>query len=297
MNKKIFLTVAGSDPSGGAGIQADIRVAEKLGLYPTSVVTAITVQNGLVVNDIKEVNAKLIQAQFEAVVEDLKPDAIKVGLLCTPETVRLIAKSIKKYNLSNIVVDPILSLTLRREEPSHQMIRAYADYLFELATLVTPNLQEYDCFERELGVPFSSICQDYLLKGGHSRDNEICEDIYFHSPDALPGLSGLNSHGLLVLGNTSPFPTMHDSMKLLSHELESETFNESLDSYSFKHKRIHTQNTHGSGCILSSAIACNLAMGNDIMTSIQKGIDFTDREISNSKSLKIGKGNYGPAMI
>lgn len=249
--KKIILSIAGSDPSGGAGIQADIKVANMLGVYPCAVVSALTAQNTFAVSDVWPVEAYKLEAQLHCLLQDLHPQSVKIGLLPSVELIGIVAKFIKEYNLVNIVVDPILSLSLESFSPVEDLMRAYGEELFPLASVVTPNIPEAEAFEAFFNSPFSDFCQSYLLKGGHS-DSDDCSDKLF---------------------------------------IDGESVRE------FTHKRVDTNNTHGSGCVLSSAIASFLALGKELEDAVADAIVFTDKCILNSKDKKLGAGNYGPTLI
>ena len=294
--KKVVLSIAGSDPSGGAGIQADIKVAMMLGVYPCSVITAVTAQNTSRVSGVWEVSEKQLQLQMDSVLSDIIPDAVKIGLLPSADSVKLIADIIRAYNLKNIIVDPILSLTQSKFAPSRSLIKAYCKHLFPLATLVTPNLPEQKCFEQETELPFEALCDAFLQKGGHSEENECCDKLFVHSPSLDNSvMRDVVSTSFIV--TSSPFPTMDPHpYASLSDEESSVGFGNTIVK-EFYHKRITTKNTHGTGCILSTAIACYLALANNLEGAVAKAIDFTDDALLKSASEKIGNGDYGPALI
>lgn len=246
-----MLSIAGSDPSGGAGIQADIKVANLLGVYPCAVVSALTAQNTFAVSEVWPVEADKLEAQLRCLLQDMHPVSVKIGLLPSAELIDVVAKFIREYNLSNIVIDPVLSLSLESFSPVRNLMKAYGEVLFPLASLVTPNIPEVEAFEAFFNSSFSNLCNSFLLKGGHS-DNQICCDKLFID-------------GKLVR--------------------------------EFTHKRINTDNTHGSGCVLSSAIASFLALGKRLEVAVSDAIIFTNKCILNSKDVKLGAGNYGPALI
>lgn len=247
-----MLSIAGSDPSGGAGIQADIKVANMLGVYPCAVVSALTAQNSFAVSEVWPVEAHIFGAQLHSLLQDIRPDSIKIGLLPSSELIEIMEMFIREYNLVNIVVDPILSLSLNSFSPVETLMKAYGEKLFPLASVVTPNIPEAEAFEAFFNSSLSFLTNSYLLKGGHSNDDEICCDKLFMNGDLVR---------------------------------------------KYTHKRINTTNTHGSGCVLSSAIASFLALGKRLEDAVADAIIFTDKCILNSKDQKLGVGNYGPALI
>lgn len=296
--KKVFLSIAGSDPFGGAGIQADTKVATLLGLYPCSVITAITAQNSQNVEGVWDVSKKLLEKQLESVLTDVIPDAVKIGLLLSPDAVKLVSDILVKYNVRNIVVDPVLSLTLSKSAASKSLIKAYFSYLFPIATLVTPNLPEKKIFEETLELPLDYFCKSYLLKGGHS-ENETIEDILkYHSEEETDDIIR-DSEEMVpsIIASSTPFPTI-EAHPLANLATESETkYYGEIKSKVFRHPRINTKNTHGSGCVLSSAIACYLANGENLLTAISHAIDFTESQMRLSADINFGKGEYGPVLI
>lgn len=246
-----FLTIAGSDPSGGAGIQADLKVAHSLGLYAFSVVTAITAQNTREISGIWEVGPSQIRGQIRSVLSDFKPDAVKIGMLMSPEAVGVIADELIKFDCKNLVVDPVLTPTLGKSQANRNLILALAERLFPLATLITPNFVELEEIEKTVGDRMERLCNAWLIKGGH-RISSDCIDT------------------LCIRGE---------------------------DEKDFVHPRVNTTNTHGSGCVLSSAIACYLAIGESLPSAVEKSIEFVSNAMLTSSSVKLGMGDYGPVLI
>lgn len=254
MNKSVFLTIAGSDPIGGAGIQADLKTADRLGLYGCSVVTAVTVQNSCGVSSIWPVDPMIIESQLLAVLEDFKPDAVKIGLLPSVEAVRTVAAIIRAFRIVNVVVDPVLAPTLGHHQADDLTVKCMVDSLFPLARLVTPNIPEAERIQRVYDKPVYDLTKSTLVKGGHSEELEMKDTLY-------------SSNG----GN--------------------------LSSRSFPHIRVSTPNTHGSGCVLSSAISCFLALGYNLEDSVGKGIDFINEAFIANKNISFGKCGYGATLI
>lgn len=272
------LTIAGSDSCGGAGIQADIKAMTMNGIYAMSAITALTAQNTTGVTGIQEVTPEFLQQQIDAVVSDIFPDAVKTGMVSSIPLIKVIASSIKKYGLKNVVVDPVMVATSGAKLISDDAINTLKKELFPLATVITPNIPEageiishfdrsgeihrpLDCArgdiniitnETEMEAAAQAICEKYgcsvLLKGGHNIN------------DANDFLYGKNPDGTIV-------------------------------ARWFKGKRINNPNTHGTGCTLSSAIAANLAKGLNLEESVAKAKDYISGALN--AMLDLGKGR-GP---
>lgn len=259
MRKKV-MTVAGSDCSGGAGIQADLKTMTAHGVYGMSVITAITVQNTMGVIKSEQLATELVAGQFDAVCSDIMPDAIKTGMLFSKDIIDVTADKIKEYNLKNIVVDPVLVSTSgnRLLEPSAESV--LIEKMLPLATLITPNIPEAQALsgisihnKEDMVLAASKLCQssgaNVLIKGGHSVSD--ADDLLYCTEKVADGSRIKWFHG----------------------------------------KRVNTSNTHGTGCTLSSAIACNLAYGNDIVTAISSAKAYLYGALKSG--LDLGSGN-GP---
>lgn len=251
------LTIAGFDGSGGAGIQADTKTISAHGCYATNVLTALPVQNTQGVQNIYEIPAQAIREQIQSILEDIYPDAIKIGMVHSVELVHIISEELKNYN-KPIVYDPVMVATSGHRLIKEETLEACIEKLFPLATLITPNLDEASILvnhkidSAELMLSYGETilnlgCQNLLLKGGH-----------------LP------------------------QEKIISYLFQKE---QPVQSYTSQ--KIETKNTHGSGCTLSSAIACNLALGVSLTESVQLAQEYVEQAILGSKDLTIGKGN-GP---
>ena len=287
--KKIILTIAGSDPAGGAGIQTDIRTASDLGLYPCIVVTAITAQNTSEVAGVWGVNDNQLESQIDSLLSDIHPDAVKIGLVASAAALDIIAGKIEEFDLNNVVVDPILSPTLASAQPDQELARKYVERLFPLASLVTPNIPEKDYFESLTGKPFEELCEAFLLKGGHGEGETCFDSLSYHALDKLS--SEFQSTSFPTLNNkTQPF--MPQDLSPMAEEEYART----LVTREYRHKRIQTSNTHGSGCVLSTAIACFLAKEFHLEKAVETGLKFTYNTLRASADVKFGKGNYGPSL-
>ena len=247
------LTIAGSDSSGGAGIQADLKTFSAIGTYGMSVITAITAQNTEGVFDVEELSSKIIKEQIKAVCEDIMPNSIKIGMVSSPEIILDIAESLKKYPCKYIVVDPVMisksGYSLLRPEAKENLIK----YLIPMAYIVTPNIPEAEVLsglkinnEEEMLTAAKYIGDHYhcavLLKGGHQ---------------------------------------INDANDLLYKE----------GNYQwFKGKRINNNNTHGTGCTLSSAIASYLARGENLENAVKKAKDYISGALAAMLDLGQGQG-------
>ena len=254
----VILSIAGSDCSGGAGIQADIKAISALGGYAASAITAITVQNTLGVHTVQAMSPEIVRGQIEAVMEDLQPVALKIGMINDIQIVRVISDCIRKYTPKYIVYDPVMVSTSGRKLMTDEAIEEIKKELLPLVTLATPNLDETAVL---IGNPIHNIQEmqeaaklltehyyiSILVKGGHLEGDNMCD-----------------------LLHTSEF---------IYHIYEE--------------KKIESNNLHGTGCTLSSAIATNLAKGYPLRESIQHAKSYITQAIIAGKDLHIGHGN-GP---
>jgi hydroxymethylpyrimidine/phosphomethylpyrimidine kinase len=263
-----ILTIAGSDSGGGAGIQADLKVITALGGYGMTAVTAITAQNTLGVSKIQGIDLDVIEAQIDAVVNDIGVDAIKIGMLSSPEIVHCVAKALRRHSIQTIVLDPVLRATSGASLGGDATAHAMRDVLFPLATIITPNMEEASIL---LGRPilepddFDQAAKDLiamgpaavLIKGGHldQKHTQLMDFLLWHAVD---------EDGKAIM----------EQQKLL-------------------HYRVNTTNTHGTGCSLSSAIACYLAQGHQLKHAVAKAIAYVEAGLEAGVYLNIGAGS-GP---
>ncbi|MCD8306636.1 MAG: bifunctional hydroxymethylpyrimidine kinase/phosphomethylpyrimidine kinase [Clostridia bacterium] len=247
------LTVAGSDCSGGAGIQADLKTMTVLGCYGMSVITAITAQNTTGVQLAFETPPDMIAAQLDSVFADIFPDAVKCGMFASPEAVRITAGKFKEYGAKNIVADPVMASTSGSTLTCSAAVQEMKESLFPLAAIITPNIQEAE-----------------VLSGACIRSPEDMEK-------AALGLS--KEYGCAVLVKGGHFET--SSNDCLAYEGA---------AVWLKHAKIYNPNTHGTGCTLSSAIASYLAMGEDLVSSVCKAKEYLTGAISYGLQLGHGRG-------
>ena len=248
------LTIAGSDPSGGAGIQADLKTFSALNVYGMAVIASLTAQNTTGVREVMAIPADFVRAQLDAVLSDIPPDALKTGMLGDADIVDAVAEKIREYGVQHVVVDPVLVSTSGTRLLEVAGIDRLKRVLLPFAELITPNLAEAS----ELaGIPIRNVAEmeeaarrihqmgarNVLVKGGHLDGDAI--DIFFDGSMIAP----------------------------------------------LKSERIATTDLHGTGCVLSAAIAANLALGNSLGESVTLAKAFVTASIQGS--LRLGKGS-GP---
>ena len=233
MKMKTALTIAGSDCSGGAGIQADIKAMTLNGVFAMSAITALTAQNTTGVRGVEESTPEFLAQQIDAVFEDIRPDAVKIGMVSSSALIRVIADRLRYYDAKNVVVDPVMVATSGSALMKNDAVQTLIEELLPVSTLVTPNIPEAQVLsgltiktKEDMVTAAKQIGDTYhcavLLKGGHS---------------------------------------VSDANDLLYANKE---------LHWFEGKRIDNPNTHGTGCTLSSAIASNLAKGFTLTESVQR---------------------------
>lgn len=246
-----ILTIAGSDCSGGAGIQADLKTFSAHGLFGMSVIVSVVAENTATVTSVETISNQVIIDQINCVFDDIYPNAVKIGMLPSTDSMEIVANKLKQYKAKNIVVDPVMYAKNGFPLMDVENINTLINTVIPVADLITPNIPEA---EKISDMKITSIedmkqsakkiiqmgCKAVLVKGGH------------HIGDAID-----------VLFDGKEF-------------------------YTFKTMRIDTKNTHGTGCTLSSAIASNLALGKDVNTSVKLAKDYVTTAIKHSLSL--GKG-------
>lgn len=258
---KSVLTIAGSDSSGGAGIQADLKTMIANGVYGMSVITALTAQNTMGVDGILEIDSDFVGLQLDSVFEDIRPDAIKIGMVSSVDSIKIIAERLKKYKAKNIVLDPVMVATSGADLIKKDSVRVLKENLFPIATLITPNIIEANVLsgikiesKEDMISAAKSIFDTYkcpiLIKGGHSKDNS--DDLLYHAK-----------------------------------------------GYKwYEAKRIDNPNTHGTGCTISSAIASNLSKGYSLEKSVANAKAYITSAIKSKLNIGNGRGplNHGFAI-
>jgi len=252
----IALTIAGSDSSGGAGIQADLKTFTSYKVFGASVITSITAQNTVSITSIEDISIDSVEEQIDSVLGDIGADSVKTGMLCSSEVVLLVSRRIKKYKIRNLVVDPVMRSKVGVDLLKPTAVNVLKNDLLPLAMVITPNIDEAEILS---GIKIENV-EDMkraalklkelgprwvVVKGGHLKSNDNSIDIVFDGERYI--------------------------------ELKAE--------------RIFTENTHGTGCTFSAAICAGLAMGNETMNSIRSAKNYINGAIANS--FDIGKG-HGP---
>jgi hydroxymethylpyrimidine/phosphomethylpyrimidine kinase len=258
MTTPVALTIAGSDSSGGAGIQADLKTFAALGVYGASAITALTAQNTTGVTGIHVVPAEFVRAQIDAVFADLDVDAVKIGMVAQLASIAAIADALQRWSPRHVVLDPVMVATSGDRLLAAEAVEALRQKLIPFGTIITPNLPEAAALlDEPVATSEAAIesqgerllalgCPAVLIKGGHGEGSE--------SIDYLVRASG---------------------------------------SIALSAPRVATQNTHGTGCSLSSAIAAELAKGAELETAIRSAKSFVSAAIAAADRFTVGHG-YGP---
>ena len=254
MKMKTALTIAGSDCSGGAGIQADLKTMTMNGVYAMSAITALTAQNTTGVRAIQESTPEFLKQQIDAVFEDICPDAVKIGMVASGELIRVIAERLRYYEAKNIVVDPVMVASAGSSLIKQEAVQTLIKELLPISSLVTPNIPEAQALS---GLTIRSK-EDMVEAARRIGDNYHC--------------------AVLLKGGHS----INDANDLLYADGE---------SVWFEGKRIDNPNTHGTGCALSSAIASNLAKGFTLTESVERAKSYVSGALA--AMLDLGKGS-GP---
>ena len=251
---KAVLSIAGSDSSGGAGIQADLKTMTVHGVFGMTAITALTAQNTTGVTAIQESSPEFLEQQIDACLSDIPVDAVKIGMLPSSAQVEVVAKKLREYKVKNLVVDPVMVATSGSKLMKDSTASVMANLLFPISTVITPNIPEAEALlgktianKKQMEEAAKALSKEYgcsvLIKGGHSIE-DAC-DVLFDK------------------GQVSWFETT----------------------------KIDNPNTHGTGCTLSSAIASNLALGFDLKESVKNAKEYITSTISDG--LDLGKGS-GP---
>lgn len=253
---KYILAIAGSDSCGGAGIQADVKTITSIGAHALTAITAVTAQSSLGIDAIRKIPANFISQQIESIVEDIRPDATKIGMLLTGGAVREVARMIKKYRMARLVVDPVLKASTGRRLLDREGIPLLKEVLLPLARVVTPNLSEAEVLTgkkvrnlnemEEASRAIKRLGPDVVVTGGHLQGD--CVDLLY----------------------------------------------DGRDIHYFSGSRITTKHTHGSGCVFSTALATFLAMEDDIKKATELAHEFTRRAIEKGYSCGKGAGAVRP---
>ncbi len=252
------ITIAGSDSCGGAGIQADLKTFSALGVYGMSVITAITAQNTKKICGIQAVDAEVIKNQIDLLFEDFEVDAVKIGMVYRAETVSILADALRRYRPRWIVLDPVLISTSGNQLLEDAAVESMVSQLFPLANLVTPNIPE----------------TEFLTRRPIRSENDF--------EQAAQAFLQMGCSAVLIKGGHGEGKNKTDRY-----------FSKEGDNRLFVHPTIESQNTHGTGCTLSSAIAAFLALGNPMPLAIEKAENYLAQAIEAGREIILGHG-HGP---
>lgn len=251
---KKVLTIAGSDCSGGAGVQADLKTMSAHGVFGMSVIVSVVAENTARVIDIADISPKMIAEQIDAVFEDIVPDAVKIGMLSSPECMRAVADKLAQYQPVNVVIDPVMFAKNGDPLMNPASVGALIEHVLPFADVLTPNLHEAECIT---GIHITSV-----------------EDMERAAQEILR----LGCKSVLVKGGAG-----------IQHAVD--VFCDGATVQRLQTHQVRTKNTHGTGCTLSSAIASNLALGYPVVEAVARAKDYVTDAIEHA--LPIGHGN-GP---
>jgi hydroxymethylpyrimidine/phosphomethylpyrimidine kinase len=254
---RYILTIAGSDSCGGAGIQADIRTITSLKAHALTVLTAVTAQNSRGIFDIHKVPARFISSQIQSILEDIRPNAVKIGMLMTKTAVKEVVESITRYRLLPVVVDPVLKASTGRALLDPSALLFLKTRLFPLADIITPNLNEAE-----------------ILTGRRVRSVKEMEDVAKELKKIGPNVVVTGGH-------------LHENCVDLLYD--------GKNFYPFSSPRIETEDTHGSGCVFSTSLTTFLAMDYDTIEATRLAHEFTRKAIINSYPCGQGAGVVSPS--
>ena len=252
------LTIAGSDSCGGAGVQADIKTMSALGVYAASAITSITVQNTMGVKAIQSIKPDIVSGQIKAVMDDIKPEAVKIGMVNDVATIKAIANTLQESKPGIMVIDPVMVSTSGSMLMQPEALDIFCRMLLPMATLLTPNVPEaevlsnikinsMDDMDRAAHNILDMGCKAVLIKGGHLEGNKKIDRLYINNGE----------------------------------------------THQYVHETIHTRNTHGTGCTLSSAIASFMARGEDMPQAVAKAKTYLSMALEAGNDVNIGEG-HGP---
>lgn len=263
-----ILSIAGSDCTGGAGIQADIRAAAANGVFTMTAVTAVTAQNSHGVSAVYPVPPSILEAQLNDILEDVRPDAIKIGMLGSCENGETIARVLKNYRGIPVVIDPVMSSSAGGDLNSStgQILELYLSKLFPIATVVTPNLIESELFLKQT-----------TAKGGADSIEEFAGSL----------LRLFRSEAVVLKGG-------HSSGDILTDTLAYRSESGIVRFKTFCSRRISCKNLHGTGCVYSSLLASELAKGRDLSRAFTNASAMIKEFISDSTGYDFGSSDYGP---
>lgn len=298
------LSIAGSDPSGGAGIQGDIKTIFAENCYGMGVVTGLTVQNTLGVSDVMPVPTEFLYRQIDEVISDIKPEATKIGMIVSAEQVDVIVGLIKRYSLENVIVDPVIAPTSGAAFASEEVMKSMIEKLFPLSTLVTPNLPEAKRICEIIGCQNLKLEDDGQMQYQAQVQSKDISRIKIQSQPQSKPQSQTEIYGkaanlsapelacfigqrcgcsVLIKGGHAEGSSATDYLWTASDE------NMMGCTTEFIGDRVETTSSHGTGCALSSSIAANMAKGHTLEAAIEIGKEYVTTALKSD--MRIGTGN------
>lgn len=285
---KTALTIAGSDSSGGAGIQADIKTMTMHGVFAMTAVTALTAQNTLGVTDVMEATPEFLAAELDAVFTDIFPDAVKTGMVSSSKLIHVIVDKLRSFKARNIVVDPVMVATNGAKLICDEAIATLRSELLPIATVITPNIPEAEVLAgieikspADMEKAASQIFKEYgcavLLKGGHDLND--ANDLLWSA--------GSSNSGANCSSNSGADSSSNCCAKSISGD--------GVGTW-FYGRKIDNPNTHGTGCTLSSAVAANLALGLSLEDSVKEAKEYISMALADKLDLGHGKGPMNHAF-
>ena len=298
------LSIAGSDPSGGAGIQGDIKTIFAEGCYGMGVVTGLTVQNTLGVSDVMPVPTDFLYRQIDEILCDIRPDAIKIGMIVSTEQVDVIVGLIKRHGLENVIVDPVIAPTSGAAFASEEVMKFMIEKLFPLSTLVTPNLPEAKRICEIIGCQNLKLEDDGQMQAQAKSKfqsqikTQVQSQSQFQSQTLIHGNSANQSApelacfigqscgcSVLIKGGHAEGSSATDYLWTASDE------NRIGCMVEFKGEKIETTSSHGTGCALSSSIAANMAKGLTLEAAIDRGKEYVTAALKSDMHIGTGNGS------
>lgn len=265
MEKKTYyrtLTIAGSDSGGGAGIQADLKTFSALGCFGMSAIAALTAQNSVTVKSIYEVSPGFVADQIDAIIEDIGVDAVKIGMLQTPEVIKTVAERLKHYGIENIVLDPVMVAKSGDKLLRDDAVDALKEELIPIAEVITPN------------IPEAEVLTNTKIKDRYAMEK------------ASKQFADLGARSALIKGGHSEEKESSDCLFIQNDKSEKEII-------WIKSPRYESPNTHGTGCTLSSAIASFLAKGFSTLDAVKSAKEYITNAIKAGADYELGNG-HGP---
>lgn len=278
MNRLVtMLSIAATDPMGGAGVAADIKTGASLGVHVITAVTAVTLQNSRQMGGVVPVAPQILKGQLEYILEDASPEAVKIGMAGNPENLKIISDFLDELPKDTpVVVDPVMKASVEETRPSQfgeDMREIYLHEIFPKAYVVTPNLEELK-----------------MLTGSDEINSQTLEK--------------LNSRAAVVKGGHCEGPYAEDTLLMydLNYSLRVDNCDfsgkgKTLSTITKRNKKLDCRNLHGTGCVFSSLLACNLAMGFDLINAFQKANEYLNKIINKSSDYQLGNSLYGPLNI